>query len=238
MAQKKLTQIEKLERQRDKDIISLAGRLRRIDIYISSRHVLKQKALERKFYYVQVRQRAIETGRTHRTADRIIAVQDRKLRNYNLQEAQATADKRASREKLQKLQKEKASQVVRWVKRYSWSAPYVGHNKRDIEVALWLDAPRQSHELMGRFLEEFARIFLNSFYYSDYADNADFSTLIPASDPPTEERASSSMAMLMHFEYTDVKNPNNNRLTRTVSISSVDDGRIKAQQLGEEERER
>ena len=238
MAEKKLTQIEKLERKRDKDIISLAGRLRRIDIYISSRQILRRKALERKFYYVQVRQRAIETGRTHRTADRIIAVQDRKVRNYNLQEAQATADKRASREKLQKLQKEKASQVVRWVKRYSWSAPYVGHNKRDIEVALWLDAPRQTHETMKMFVEEFARLFLNSFYYSDYADNSDFDSLISATDAPAEERVSSSTGMLMHFEYTDVKNPNNNRLTRTVSISSVDDGRIKAEQLGEEERER
>lgn len=216
-------------------ISRLKGRIVKIDAYIRKRLELRNRAIARRNYYIKVRQEAIAKGRSHRTADRVIETQERKIRVYNAQGQQAVADRKKTVQEIQIVESGKKP-YLRQTRRYAVSVRYDSANsskRRDIEVAFVISTTKQLHQDLLGVIPDAVNAYLREFYNPDYFNVSDVSEDYDFyRDAPIEEEMSSSKAIIVQLQYTDKRNRGNNREYPRRSISSVGELLSYASQMG------
>ena len=222
MAKKSNMEVQMAKRQ--SMISRLKGRIARIDEYIKKRLELRNRAIARRNYYIKVRQEAVAKGRPHKTADRVIETQERKIRTYNAQGQQAVADRKKTIQEIQ-LVESGQKRYLRQTRRYAVSVRYDSANsskRRDIEVAFVISATKQLHQDLLGVIPDAVRLYLREFYNPDYFNVSDVSEDFDFyRDAPSEEEMSNSNAIIVQLQYTDRRNRGNNREYPKRSIQST-----------------
>jgi len=232
MAKRNPADVQAEKRQRRFD--GLKSRLKRIENYISKKVNARQKSIQRLQYYRQVRQKAVASGRPHKTADRVIDTQQRRIVLYNAQITQAKTDRVTTATAVR--QAETEIKGTRLVMLYAMSSTYLSKSKpsknRQIEVGIYFDAQREQHSALRKLVPDIVRAYLREFYNPDFANESDIDDLGVSIDVPVEEYKSESKATIIWLEYTDRRNRSNNRIYGKRSVSSADEMYAYASEMG------
>jgi len=234
MAKVNPADIQAKRRQKRFDV--LRNRLSRIEQYIVKKAQARQASIQRLLRYQQVRKNAISAGRSHKTADRIIMVQQQRIQTYNVQIQTAQKDRVETVKAVR--QAESEIKGVRQLKLYALTVSYSSKRpskNRQIEVGVYFDAQREQHGALGKLVPEIVRTYLREFYNPDFAIDSDFDFMDTAINLPLEEYRSESKATVLQIEYTDMRNTKNNRIYEKRSVDTAQEMYAYASEMGRRE---